>query len=164
MSYETLSDFKSTIGYQIRFEKSKRSDTNVIFMTEGLLLRQASEEETLNSYDVIILDEVHERHLHGDFLIGNSFLFNSGLMFSNIFKGIMKCVLYKRKDLKLILMSATINIELFSSYFKDENIQVIEVTSLRFGFWWCNFDSKALFGTLRYLADFILLKYITGQL
>lgn len=110
VSYETLSDFKSTIGYQIRFEKSKRSDTNVIFMTEGLLLRQASEEETLNSYDVIILDEVHERHLHGDFLIG-----------------IMKCVLYKRKDLKLILMSATINIELFSSYFKDENIQVIEV-------------------------------------
>ncbi|XP_066148690.1 probable ATP-dependent RNA helicase DHX34 [Euwallacea fornicatus] len=110
VSYETLSEFKSIIGYQIRFEKSKRSDTNVIFMTEGLLLRQASEEETLNSYDVIILDEVHERHLHGDFLIG-----------------IMKCVLYKRENLKLILMSATINIELFSSYFKDENIQVVQV-------------------------------------
>lgn len=44
----------------------------------------------------------------------------------------MKCVLYKRKDLKLILMSATINIELFSSYFKDENIQVIEVIALGF--------------------------------
>ncbi|ENN81449.1 hypothetical protein YQE_02142, partial [Dendroctonus ponderosae] len=69
VAYETLTDFKSTIGYQIRFEKSKRADTSVIFMTEGLLLRQASEEETLNSYDVVILDEVHERHLHGDFLI-----------------------------------------------------------------------------------------------
>lgn len=39
-------------------------------MTEGLLLRQAGEMETLGSYDVFILDEVHERHLHGDFLIG----------------------------------------------------------------------------------------------
>lgn len=74
VAYETLTDFKSTIGYQIRFEKSKRADTSVIFMTEGLLLRQASEEETLNSYDVVILDEVHERHLHGDFLIGKGHL------------------------------------------------------------------------------------------
>ena len=39
-------------------------------MTEGLLLRQASEEETVESYDVIILDEVHKRHLHGDLLVG----------------------------------------------------------------------------------------------
>ncbi|XP_060533049.1 probable ATP-dependent RNA helicase DHX34 isoform X1 [Cylas formicarius] len=110
VSYETLTDFKSTVGYQIRFEKTKRSDTKIIFMTEGLLLRQASEEETLNSYDVVILDEVHERHLYGDFLIG-----------------IMKCLLYKRQDIKLILMSATINIELFTNYFAEENIKVIQV-------------------------------------
>ncbi|XP_030753953.1 probable ATP-dependent RNA helicase DHX34 [Sitophilus oryzae] len=110
VAYETLTDFKSTVGYQIRFEKTKRSDTNIIFMTEGLLLRQASEEETLNSYNVIILDEVHERHLHGDFLIG-----------------IMKCLLYKRKDVKIVLMSATINIDLFSTYFEKDNIQIIQV-------------------------------------
>uniref|UniRef100_A0AAR5QK14 RNA helicase n=1 Tax=Dendroctonus ponderosae TaxID=77166 RepID=A0AAR5QK14_DENPD len=102
VAYETLTDFKSTIGYQIRFEKSKRADTSVIFMTEGLLLRQASEEETLNSYDVVILDEVHERHLHGDFLIG-------------------------KYHFKLILMSATINLKLFTSYFSEENIEVIQV-------------------------------------
>lgn len=46
-------------------------------MTEGLLLRQAAEVETLESYDVFILDEVHERHLYGDFLIGNlTYLFH----------------------------------------------------------------------------------------
>lgn len=73
VSHETLTQFKNTVGYQIRFEKTKRSTTNIIFMTEGLLLRQASEVETLNSYDVFILDEVHERHLHGDFLIGEKF-------------------------------------------------------------------------------------------
>ncbi|XP_050502195.1 probable ATP-dependent RNA helicase DHX34 [Diabrotica virgifera virgifera] len=110
VSYETLSDYKNTIGYQIRFEKTKRADTKVIFMTEGLLLRQASEKETLESYDVIILDEVHERNLHGDFLIG-----------------IMKCLLHQRDNFKLILMSATINIQLFSNYFSEENIQIIQV-------------------------------------
>jgi HrpA-like RNA helicase len=110
VAHESLTDYKSTVGYQIRFEKSKRADTAIIFMTEGLLLRQAAEEETLNSYDVIILDEVHERHLHGDFLVG-----------------IMKCMLYKRQDFKLILMSATINLELFTNYFSRENVQVIRV-------------------------------------
>ncbi|XP_056636301.1 probable ATP-dependent RNA helicase DHX34 isoform X1 [Diorhabda sublineata] len=110
VAYETLTDYKNTVGYQIRFEKTKRSDTKIIFMTEGLLLRQASEKETLESYDVIVLDEVHERNLHGDFLIG-----------------IMKCLLSQRNNFKLILMSATINIELFSKYFSEENIQVIQV-------------------------------------
>lgn len=110
VSHETLTEFKNTVGYQIRFEKTKRKDTAIIFMTEGLLLRQASEEDTLNSYDVIILDEVHERHLHGDFLVG-----------------IMKCLLYKRNDFKLILMSATINLKLFTEYFAHENLEVIQV-------------------------------------
>ncbi|XP_044260161.1 probable ATP-dependent RNA helicase DHX34 [Tribolium madens] len=109
VAHETLTDFKTTVGYQIRFERSKRADTCIVFMTEGLLLRQA-QEETLNTYDVIILDEVHERHLHGDFLVG-----------------IMKCLLYKRDNFKLILMSATINLELFTNYFKREKLEVVRV-------------------------------------
>lgn len=71
VAHETLTTFNNTIGYQIRFEKTKRDSTNIVFMTEGLLLRQAAEMEILSSYDVFILDEVHERHLYGDFLIGN---------------------------------------------------------------------------------------------
>lgn len=110
VAHETLTEYKTTVGYQIRFEKTKRADTAIIFMTEGLLLRQAAEEETLGAYDVIILDEIHERHLHGDFLIG-----------------IMKCLLHKRTDFKLILMSATINLKLFSEYFARENVEVVEV-------------------------------------
>lgn len=57
-----------------------------------------------------MLDEVHERHLHGDFLLG-----------------VAKCLLKLRPTLKLILMSATINIQLFSDYFAEENARVIEV-------------------------------------
>lgn len=110
VAYETLTEYKSTVGYQIRFEKTKRADTNIIFMTEGLLLRQTNEEELLNSYDVIILDEVHERHLHGDFLVG-----------------LMKCLLCKNENFKLILMSATINLKLFQEYFSHEEVATIQV-------------------------------------
>ena len=72
----------------------------MVFLTEGLLLRQVSSDPGLSSYDVIVLDEVHERHLHGDFLLG-----------------LMKCLIQQREDLRIILMSATINLKLFSDYF-----------------------------------------------
>lgn len=73
---------------------------------------QMSSDTSLSSYDVLVLDEVHERHLHGDFLLG-----------------VVKCLLFQRKDLKLVLMSATINIKLFSDYFAD-TAHVIQVCIL----------------------------------
>ena len=80
--------------------KQKTDKTKVLFLTEGLLLRQISGDAGLNNYDVIVLDEVHERHLHGDFLLGA-----------------IRCLVLQRPELKVILMSATINIKLFSDYF-----------------------------------------------
>ena len=69
-------------------------------MTEGILLRQLQTDASLSDYDILVIDEVHERHLFTDFIMG-----------------IIKCLITQRKDLKVILMSATINIELFSNYF-----------------------------------------------
>lgn len=69
-----------------------------------------SGESAVSAYDVVVLDEVHERHLHGDFLLG-----------------IMKCIIYQNPNLKLVLMSATINIELFNDYFAKEDVKTIEV-------------------------------------
>ena len=69
-----------------------------------------SGEGSLSQYDVIVLDEIHERHLYGDFLLG-----------------IMKCLVHQTEDMKLVLMSATINIQLFSDYFSHEDVRVIEV-------------------------------------
>ncbi|XP_029667898.1 probable ATP-dependent RNA helicase DHX34 isoform X2 [Formica exsecta] len=69
VAFETLSENLSKVGYQIRFEKQRNQETNITFITEGLLLRQMSGESTLSAYDVVVLDEVHERHLHGDFLL-----------------------------------------------------------------------------------------------
>ena len=75
-------------------------------------MRQLSSDPTLQQYNVIVLDEVHERHLHGDFLLG-----------------VLRCLLEQREDLKLVLMSATINIGLFSGYFdKAPVIQVLKVS------------------------------------
>lgn len=102
VAYETLNEYGSEVGYQIRFERRRDQHTRIVFITEGLLLRQMSSDDSLSTYDVLVLDEVHERHLHGDFLLG-----------------VLKCLLHQRKDLKLVLMSATINIKLFSDYFGD---------------------------------------------
>lgn len=110
VAHEMLCEYDTVVGYQIRFERSKNLKTKILFITEGLLLRQLSIEENLEQYSVLILDEVHERNLFGDFLLG-----------------ICKCLLKARPDLKLVLMSATINLQLFSDFFTEEQAQVIEV-------------------------------------
>ncbi|CAF3706816.1 unnamed protein product, partial [Rotaria sp. Silwood1] len=92
----------------VRFEKTRVKSTRIIFMTEGILLRQLQTDSSLSDYDILVIDEVHERHLFTDFILG-----------------IIKCLITQRKDLKVILMSATINIELFSNYF--ENCPVVKV-------------------------------------
>lgn len=89
-----------------------------------------SGEAELSQYDVIVLDEVHERHLHGDFLLG-----------------VMKCLIHLRPDLKLVLMSATINIELFAKYFARENVKVIQVSQQQ-----KKLRSEFFFG-LKYITD-----------
>lgn len=75
-----------------------------------LIRFQLALESNLDQYDVLILDEIHERNLFGDFLLG-----------------VTKCLLRAKPDLKLILMSATINVELFHNYFKDEGAKLLQV-------------------------------------
>lgn len=90
------------VGHQIRFETTRTTATKLLFLTEGLLLRQIQQDRTLAQYQVVIVDEVHERHLHCDFLLG-----------------VLRSLVTDRPDLRLILMSATINIKLFSDYFSS---------------------------------------------
>ena len=108
VSYETMNEYGSDVAFQVRFEKSKTSSTRILFLTEGLLLRQISGDQSLSMYDVVVMDEVHERHIHTDFLLG-----------------IMKCLLKQRDTVKLVLMSATINVDLFSAYF--DNAPVVKI-------------------------------------
>lgn len=101
-AWSDRSPFPAQVGYQIRFESARSPATRIVFLTEGLLLRQAQREPTLPAYRVLIVDEVHERHLHCDFLLG-----------------VLRRLLSSRADLKLVLMSATINLQLFADYFGD---------------------------------------------
>lgn len=89
-----------TVGYQIRLENKVSSSTRLTFCTTGILLRRLQSDPLLESVTHIIVDEVHERSEESDFLLL-----------------ILKELLAKRKDLKVILMSATLNADLFSKYF-----------------------------------------------
>lgn len=90
------------VGYSIRFEDCTSSETVIKYMTDGMLLREALLDLDLNAYSVIILDEAHERNIHTDVLFG-----------------ILKSALERRKNLRLIVTSATLEAEKFSSYFND---------------------------------------------
>lgn len=113
VSYETLNEFRSEVAYQVRFEKTRTKHTKILFLTEGVLLRQIQTDANLSQYDYIVVDEVHERHVFTDFLLG-----------------ILKCLIRKRQNLKIILMSATINIDLFSNYF--DNCVIVKVCILAY--------------------------------
>ncbi|KAM6328246.1 ATP-dependent RNA helicase DHX29 isoform 2-T2 [Alca torda] len=90
----------SLCGYQIRMESRTGEATRLLYCTTGVLLRKLQEDGLLSSISHVIVDEVHERSVQSDFLLV-----------------ILKEILHKRSDLHLILMSATVDSEKFSSYF-----------------------------------------------
>lgn len=90
------------VGYNIRFEDVTSQKTVLKYMTDGMLLREAMNDNNLNRYSTIILDEAHERTLATDTLMG-----------------LLKEVAQRRPDLKIVIMSATLDAQKFQSYFND---------------------------------------------
>ena len=88
------------VGYKIRFNDVAQPTTLIKLMTDGILLAESQTDRFLNQYDTIIIDEAHERSLNIDFLIGY-----------------LKQLLPKRRDLKVIITSATIDAERFAEHF-----------------------------------------------
>ncbi|KAI9842359.1 MAG: DEAH-box RNA helicase prp16 [Sclerophora amabilis] len=88
------------VGYAIRFEDCTSDETAIKYMTDGVLLRESLVEPDLDKYSCIIMDEAHERALNTDVLMG-----------------LIKKVLARRRDLKLIVTSATMNAERFSKFY-----------------------------------------------
>ncbi len=98
-----------SVGYKIRFDDKTSDHTLIKMMTDGILLAETQADRYLKAYDTIIVDEAHERSLNIDFTLG-----------------ILQDLIKKRKDLKLIITSATIDTEKFSKAFN--NAPVIEVS------------------------------------
>lgn len=102
-----------SVGYQVRFTDHTQDTSHVKLMTDGILLAEIQHDRLLSKYDTLIIDEAHERSLNIDFLLGY-----------------LKRVLPKRPDLKVIITSATIDLERFSEHF--DNAPVIEVSGRTF--------------------------------
>jgi ATP-dependent helicase HrpA len=90
------------VGYKMRFVDETVPDTKIVIMTDGILLQELKTDVDLSQYSVIMVDEAHERSLNIDFILG-------------LLKGILK----KRDDLKIVISSATINARVFSEYFDE---------------------------------------------
>lgn len=101
------------VGYQVRFTDATADNTLIKLMTDGILLNEIQHDPYLNRYDTLIIDEAHERSLNIDFLLGY-----------------LKRLLPKRPDLKLIITSATIDVERFAEHFGGA--PVIEVSGRTF--------------------------------
>ena len=100
---ELASPLGKDVGYKIRFADSSSPETYIKLMTDGILLAESQGDPFLNQYDTIILDEAHERSLNIDFLIGY-----------------LKRLLPKRRDLKLLITSATLDAVRFAEHFATD--------------------------------------------
>lgn len=100
VAQERAESLGKSVGYQIRLESIRSSATRLLYCTTGVLLRRLEGEADLKGVTHVIVDEVHERTEESDFLLL-----------------VLKDLIVQRPDLKIILMSATLNANLFSEYF-----------------------------------------------
>lgn len=88
------------VGYSVRFDDKSSRNTVIKYLTDGMLVREFMRDENIDRYSVVMVDEAHERTLHTDVVLG-----------------LLKKLLARRKDLRVVISSATINAQGFSDYF-----------------------------------------------
>ncbi|XP_053563485.1 ATP-dependent RNA helicase DHX33 [Bombina bombina] len=114
VSEEKKTELGKLVGYTVRFEDVTSEETKIKFLTDGMLLREAIGDPLLRKYSVVVLDEAHERTIHTDVLFG-----------------VVKSAQKKRRELgklplKVIIMSATMDVDLFSQYFSNAPVLYLE--------------------------------------
>ncbi len=106
---ELKTELGQAVGYKVRFGDKISRDSYIKLMTDGILLAEIQSDPWLNQYDAIIVDEAHERSLNIDFILGY-----------------LKRLLERRRDLKVIITSATIDPDTFSRHFNDAPVILAE--------------------------------------
>lgn len=109
ISKQLGTSYPGLVGYKMRFEDKTDLTTRIIIMTDGILLQEMKLDPMMKKYSVIMVDEAHERSLNIDFVLG-----------------LLKRILKIRPDLKIIVSSATMNAEKFSTYFDGCPIVTID--------------------------------------
>jgi len=114
---ELKTEMGSVVGCKVRFHDRTRDESYIKLMTDGILLAEIRNDRYLNQYDTLIIDEAHERSLNIDFLLGY-----------------LRWLLPRRKDLKVIITSATIDPQRFAEHFKfnGKEAPIIEVSGRTF--------------------------------
>ena len=112
VSEELNSPIGNLVGYSVRFKEKFSQNTKIKYVTDGMLVRECIIDKYLSKYSYIILDEIHERSIHSDILL-------------SICKDLI--INKKRNDLKLIIMSATLNPNKYLNYFNIDNSNLIIV-------------------------------------
>lgn len=105
--------YPGLVGYKMRFEDKTDSSTKIKIMTDGILLREMKLDPWMSKYSVVMVDEAHERSLNIDFVLG-----------------LLKRVLQARPEFKVIVSSATMNAEAFSSYFG--NCPIVNIDTITY--------------------------------
>ncbi|KAH3735785.1 ATP-dependent RNA helicase DHX33-like [Dreissena polymorpha] len=114
VAQEKRTDLGDLVGYCVRFDDTTSERTKIKYMTDGMLLREAISDPLMKRYSVVILDEAHERTIHTDVLFG-----------------VVKQAQHERKKLamkplKIIVMSATMDVDHFSQYFNKAPVLYLE--------------------------------------
>ncbi|MEG3023501.1 MAG: ATP-dependent RNA helicase HrpA [Akkermansia sp.] len=116
---ELKCELGSLVGYQVRFDDKIGDETRLKFMTDGILLAEIQTDPELRQYHTIILDEAHERSLNIDFLLGY-----------------LKILLQRRKDLRVVISSATLDAGGFARFFDDAPVINVEGRTFPVDVWY----------------------------
>ena len=114
VAYEQQTRLGKAVGYTIRFDDYSNKDTQIKYVTDGILVKECLYDKYLSKYNVVIIDEAHERSLYSDVL----------------FALVKTAVEHRNGALKLIITSATLNTELFCKYFN--NCPIIKISGKLF--------------------------------
>lgn len=110
VAFERRESVGQSVGYQFRHERAISSQTRLLFLTEGMLMRKLIQDTDLKHAGIVVLDEFHERHLHGDIALAH----------------LRRLQLTRRPDLRIIVMSATLETQTLSRFLGDAPVISIQ--------------------------------------